>query len=108
MRTDRPPRLEGHLLRLVDAPLLEQHLGEPTLALAQRAAVLERLQDPDRVAEEPLGRGQVATAARDLGELAQDSRLRPGRTGLFEEGGGLVERSFRLFDPAPLSGEVAA
>ena len=55
-RPDRLARLEREPLGLVDLALLEEHLRERALALDERAAVLERLQHPDRLAQELLGR----------------------------------------------------
>ena len=55
--------LERVALRLVDLLQRDQHLRQAPLALAERSAVLERLQDPDRVAEPALGGRQVARVA---------------------------------------------
>ena len=68
MRPDGLARLERVALGLVDLPARDEHLREAALALAERAAVLERLQDPDRVAEAPLGGREVAAAALDPAE----------------------------------------
>ena len=67
-------RLERESLRLVEAPLVEQHLREQPLALDERAAVLDRLEDADRLAQDLLRPCEVAPLPDDDAEPVQRSR----------------------------------
>ena len=100
MRPDGLACLEGVALCLVDLLQRDEHLREPALALAERAAVLERLQDPDRVAEAALGGGQIAPATLDPAEVVVDARERPLVPGLGEELFRLREPRSGLVQPA--------
>src|SRR5438874_5605048 len=100
MRADRLARREREALRLVDAALEQQELGEAALALAERGAVLERRQDPDRLAEEPLGTGDVALVACDPSGEVQRPAKRPGGSGLGQVFTRRIERDPRLVEVA--------
>src|SRR5439155_5332942 len=54
VRADRLPRLERKALGLVDPSLLDEHHRERALCFAQRPAIVETLQRPDRIAKELL------------------------------------------------------
>src|SRR5215210_6618871 len=99
---DGLPRGQREALRLVYAALLEQELRERALRLAQRRAVLERRQDPDRLAEEALGARQVALVARRPGGEVQRPAERPSRTGLDQVLARRLERGVRVVELAPL------
>ena len=100
MRADRLPRLERVTLCLVDLPAADEHLRQAALALAEGAAVLERLQDPDRIPEAAVGSDEVAAPALDPAVMVVDAGQRPGVAGLGEELLGAREPSRRLVEEA--------
>src|SRR3954452_15271771 len=84
VRADRLARGEGEALRLVDAAVEEQELGEAPLALAERRAVLEGSQDADRLEKEPLRAGDVALCPGAPGREVEGPSERPSGTCLGE------------------------
>src|SRR5207245_8461804 len=81
---------------LVDAVLPDQHLGEAALALAERASVLERLQQTDCFPEHLLRPRVVAFLLGGPGEGVQDAREHPGVAHLREELASLLEQRLGL------------
>ena len=100
MRADRLPRLERVALRLLDLAPLDEDLGKTALALAERPPILERLEDPDRVAEAALGSREVAATALDPAVVVGDTGERPGVAGLGEVLRGPVEPGRGIVEPA--------
>src|SRR5581483_976445 len=85
-------RLERKPLRLVEAARADQHLRERTLALAERTAILERLQELDRLPQATLRLGVVSAQLGRPGERVQRASHHPGIADLGEE----VLRLFEL------------
>src|SRR5918999_445129 len=102
LRPHRLTRCDRELLGLVESAQLDEELGEAPLALAERRPVLERLQDSDRLAEDPLGTLALAPPARGPTGVVEGATERPGRVGLRQERRGLFERRFGLFELVPL------
>jgi len=67
----------GDTLRLVDLPLLEEHLGEEPLYLTECSAVLERLEDPNRFTRQLLRLVEIAASSHDH----RRPEHRPGQMG---------------------------
>src|SRR2546423_6135270 len=67
LRADRVERRLGVTLGFVHLALFEQDLGEPTLGLAQSAAVLQRRERPDRVAAQALSAVEITLMPGDDG-----------------------------------------
>src|SRR5205823_14357076 len=92
VRADRLPGCEREAFRLVDPSLREQQLGQAALALAERGAVLERRQQPDRLAEDPLRLREVALVAGNPAGEVEGAAERPGGPRLGEMLTGSLER----------------
>ena len=90
--TDGLPRLESEPLRFVEPSLFEQRLGEQALALDECSPVLERLQDPDRLAQDHLCACGIVPLQRHDAEPVQRPAERHGGTALGEEGARFLER----------------
>ena len=98
MRADGLSGGKREALGLVDAPLEQQQLGQPTLALAERHPVLERGEDADRLAVEAFRLGKVSFVPRCPGrevkrspECPRGPRLGKVIAGRCERGLGVVE-----------------
>jgi len=100
VRPDGLARLERVPLRLVELPLRGEQLREPALALAERSAVLQRLEDADRVGFQPLGARELALPPRDPRERVVLRSDAPGGTRLLVQRPRLLERRLRLVEQA--------
>ena len=69
-------RLERVPLGLVDPALLDEHLGEAALRLAERAAILDRPQDANCITQQTLGLLGVPAAGRNPRERSRDAGAR--------------------------------
>ena len=107
MRADGLARGERVPLGLICAPLGEQELGEAPLALAERRAVLERREDPDRLSEEALRTHGVALLACDDRGEVDGAPERPGGTGLLEMPTCRLEGCVGLVELAAVQVELA-
>src|SRR5262249_56288175 len=108
MRADRLPGGERETLGLLDLAPLDQQLRESPLHLAQGRAILERLQDADRLAEVPLRSGDVAPAPDHPGEVVERAGERPGGSRLGEQDARLLERRLGIVQLALLQVQQAA
>jgi len=102
VRPDRLTRGQCEALGLVDPPLREQELRKGALGLAQRRAVLQRGEDPDRLAEEPLGAGDLSLVPRGPAGEVERAAEHPRRTGLGEVLAGRLERGLGVVELAPV------
>ena len=75
--------------------------------LAQRRAVLQRREDPDRLAEEPLGAGDLALVPRGPAGEVERAAEHPRRTGLGEVLAGRLERGLGIVELAPVQVQLA-
>src|SRR5207244_9167126 len=82
----------GHALGLFDPALTDEDVGEQPLALAQRAAVLERHEHADGLPRELLRRPQLAAFGCDLAEPEDGATEVHVRAQLAEQAAGLIER----------------
>ena len=86
----------------------EQDLGQPTRGLAERAAVLEGRERPDRVAAQALGESEIPLVPRHDREAVEHAPERPGNRGLLVEGLCLLELPLRLVVILAVDREVAS
>src|SRR5438067_2556732 len=84
MRSDGLTGDQRQPFGLLRAILFEQELGERTLALAEGRAILERGEDPDRLAEEALRPWKLALAPRHPRRKVERAAERPGGSGFGE------------------------
>src|SRR5205823_4183386 len=100
-------RLEREPLGLGEPALGPEDVGQRALALAERAAVLQRLEPADRLAQEVLGPRVVAALDGHLGQVQQVAARVEARSDLDEQPLRLLQRGLRLVELAELELEVA-